>query len=206
MSDNKYPAQVKLKDITQDTVIDQLKHAFAFNYLDVDEFEKRLEVAIGTKNVAELNGLVADLPEKIETETPAPQVNQSQVKENDVFLAMMSGITKKGNWKPPRNLKIITIMGGVDLDFTKVSFPPGTTEITIFSFMGGVEIIIPPGINVDANGFALMGGFDDHSFHDQEFPGAPILKVRGVAFMGGIEIRPPKQNLLDRILKKFHLE
>lgn len=205
MSDNKYPAQAKLKVLSQDDVIERLKHAFAFDFLDVDEFEKRLVKATGTKNQAELNVLVADLPEMVEKETPVPQAGKSQVKESGTLFAMMSGISKRGNWKPPRNLKVVTIMGGVDLNFTKVNLPPGTTEVSIFSLMGGVDIIIPPGVNVDVSGFAIMGGFDDHSFHDQEYPGAPTLKIRGFAFMAGVDIRPPKQSLLERILRKFHL-
>jgi len=202
---NQYPSQFNPTPITQDEVIEKLKHAFAFDFLDIDEFEKRLSIASQTHNAAELNTLIHDLPVIEQKATPQPTANNISVKEDGTILSILSGVSRKGKWRPPRHLKIITFMGGADLNFTKVEFPPGVTEVTVFSVMGGVEIIIPPGVNVDVSGFAIMGSFEDHSHNDQAVPGAPTLKIRGFAFMGGVEIRAPRQNIMERILKKFNI-
>jgi hypothetical protein len=56
--------------------------------------------------------------------------------------------------------------------------------------MGGAEIIVPPGLNVESDGIAILGGFD----HTEEAsldpdPDAPILRLRGLALLGGVEVK-----------------
>ena len=55
--------------------------------------------------------------------------------------------------------------------------------------MGGIEIIVPPGLNVDANGVAIMGGFESRA--RQFRPAARtrrVLRINGFVLMGGVEI------------------
>jgi hypothetical protein len=67
--------------------------------------------------------------------------------------------------------------------------PPGITEVKVFAMWGGVDVIVPPGMNVECDGMGIMGGFD----HTPEAaarpdPGAPTLRVTGVALMGGVHV------------------
>jgi hypothetical protein len=195
----------------REKVIDKLKYAYANDLLEEKDFEKRVEIATSTRHRHELELLIDDLPAETEkppeggTDTAGVTINRGKVKESSALVGVFSGIEKKGVWRPSRNTKIVAAMGGVDLDFTHAQMPPGVTEINIFAMMGGVEIVVPPGINVDAHGFAFMGGFEDRC-HNREIPGAPTLKIRGFAFLGGIEIRPPKERLMKKILKKLGLD
>jgi hypothetical protein len=52
-----------------------------------------------------------------------------------------------------------------------------------------VEIIVPPNLPVTADGVAIMGGFAhvDRALADPD-PAAPMLRVTGLAFMGGVHI------------------
>jgi hypothetical protein len=55
--------------------------------------------------------------------------------------------------------------------------------------MGGVEIIVPPGIQVETNGVGLMGGFaSGGDVAETARPDAPVLRIGGLALMGGVEI------------------
>ncbi len=66
--------------------------------------------------------------------------------------------------------------------------------IHAYALMGGVQIIVPEDIDVDVAGIGLMGGFD-HSATGPGKPGAPRLKVIGLALMGGVNVkrRPARQ-------------
>jgi hypothetical protein len=91
-------------------------------------------------------------------------------------------------------------MGGLSLDFREALLPPGETDVWIFTLMGGAEIIVPPGLTVESDGIAIMGGFEhreDSSITDD--PNAPILRLRGLALMGGVEvsIRYPGESVRD---------
>src|SRR6266496_909188 len=63
------------------------------------------------------------------------------------------------------------------------------TTITAVAIMGGIEVIVPPGIRVESSGFGFMGGWDNRASDDRLAPDAPVLRVRGLALMGGVEIR-----------------
>jgi predicted membrane protein len=51
-------------------------------------------------------------------------------------------------------------MGGSELDFREAVMGPGVTELQIFAVCGGVEVVVPPGLNVESHGIAIMGGFE----------------------------------------------
>jgi hypothetical protein len=85
---------------------------------------------------------------------------------------------------------VLTVMSGAHLDFRDARFPPGVTDVTCFVLMGGVEIIVPPGVHVELNGFALMGGFGQRGGRElPSDPNAPVLRIGGVAVMGGVDLQ-----------------
>ena len=64
------------------------------------------------------------------------------------------------------------------------------TDIYVFALMGGVEIIVPPNVRLESDGFAIMGGFEDQLKDPASGdPNVPLIRVHGVAIMGGVEAR-----------------
>jgi hypothetical protein len=139
---------------------------------------------------------VADLP----TETASASGSSSpgakvalalpeNVSERQVVLAVMAGTERRGVWTPPRHLHVVAVMGSAELDFREARFGPGVTEVTCFAMMGSIEIVVPPGVQVETNGLALMASFaHSGSAHSPADPGAPILRIGGLAIMGSVEI------------------
>ena len=84
----------------------------------------------------------------------------------------------------------IAVMGGVELDFREALLPRGVTELKVYAIMGGVEVIVPPDLNVESHGIGIMGGFD-HAGNEMQHPdpNAPVLRVSGIALMGGVDIK-----------------
>ena len=127
------------------------------------------------------------------------------------MVAALGGVERKGRWIPARTSFAIAVMGGLSLDFREALLPPGETEVWIFTLMGGAEIIVPPGLTVESDGIAIMGGFEhreDSSITDD--PNAPILRLKGFALMGGVDvsIRYPGESVRDakRRLKEIRRE
>jgi hypothetical protein len=54
--------------------------------------------------------------------------------------------------------------------------------------MGGVEITVPEGLTVQVDGIGIFGGFDQKAEGPGE-PGAPVLRIKGAALFGGVEIK-----------------
>ncbi|HEX2166410.1 MAG TPA: LiaF domain-containing protein, partial [Longimicrobiales bacterium] len=110
------------------------------------------------------------------------------IRDSRTLLAFMGGVERRGNWSPGKKNVVMALMGGADLDFREVALPPGETEVFIFAMMGGVDIVVPPDLNVDASGIAIMGGFGHASSTRNPDPAAPVLRINGFCFMGGVDI------------------
>lgn len=116
---------------------------------------------------------------------PLPGLEQTNV------LAVFGGTTRKGRWRPARCTRAVALFGGIALDLREAVLPPGITEITIVTAWGGVDVTVPPNLHVVISGTAVFGGFDqsvDGGAAPPATPDAPALHIRGVAFMGGVDI------------------
>ena len=188
---------------TRQVTIDALMEHFANDVMDVDEFELRVGAAHSASTSDELKELLRDLPGGGDlpavvgargSTMPAHVSDYSvtsadQVKEKQFVVAAMAGTVRKGRWAPARKNYAVCVMGGVELDFREAILGPGVTEVQVFTMWGGVEIIVPPGLNVESHGIALMGGFE-HAADSTLVPdpGAPTLRITGVALMAGVDI------------------
>lgn len=192
--------------------VDRLCEAFADDRMEVEEFERRVELAHRAATVAELQRLLADLPappppvpakrppasgadpgrELAAAAAPARRLQMQApeaVRENSFVAGVMGGATRKGTWRPARINYAVGIMGGFELDFREAVLPPGVTEVRVFAFWGGGEIIVPPEVVLEVSALGLMGGFEEtHYAPSSAAPNAPVIRVTGVAIMGGAEI------------------
>lgn len=189
------PAPVPLEQ-TRQTVILQLTHHFAADNLSVEALEERLDRAHNAATLDDLRALVSDLPAVQPGAPPATAPRTyvaaaagAHVTERQTIVGIMGGAERKGVWTPARQTAVIALMGGVELDFREARLPSGVTEVNVFAIMGGVEIMVPPGVHVDMNGFALMGGFGQCGYAPPPTdPNAPILRISGFALMGGVDV------------------
>ncbi|HEU5060055.1 MAG TPA: LiaF domain-containing protein [Kofleriaceae bacterium] len=181
-------------------VIDRLTEDFARDLLDVDEFDERVTKAHQATSLETLDDLVRDL---VPLEKGAPPVTESQAMrihpqreivpydrpERRWAVAVLGGVERKGTWRVPQRLKVVCVMGGAELDFRDVNLPPGETEVSVTCVMGGAEIIVPPDLAVECDGVAILGGFE-HTDRapPKPDPDMPLLRIKGVAFMGGFSI------------------
>lgn len=165
---------------------------FAGDNLDVVELERRLDLVYAATSQADLDRLLSDLPALAVGEAPegAPAIRVEpgrEVARTRTMVAVMGGAERKGVWTPPRHLNVLALMGGAGVDFREAIFASPVTEVTVVAMMGGAEIIVPPGVRVESNGFALMGAFESV---DQESvdPQAPLIKINGFVCMGAAEV------------------
>jgi uncharacterized protein DUF1707/cell wall-active antibiotic response 4TMS protein YvqF len=182
---------VSVRDARERTIA-ILSDLFAADDLELDEFERRVSLVHRASSVAEIEQVVADLKKPDHVVKPQPStalVPVSQVPERQTRLAIMSGVDKRGAWTAPRSMRVIAIMGGVNLDYREAKVAAGVIDLYIFALMGGVSIIVPPDLAVEVSGSAIMGGFDEiDRAPAQPDPDRPTLRIHGFAMMGGVSI------------------
>lgn len=195
-----------VSDGVREAAVDALAEAFAGDLIPLEEFERRVELAHRADTTAELRALLGDLPRGQELPAiraggmPAPGAAGSlepssgrrelatHVPDQAVVVGLMGAGVRKGRWHPARYNYAIGVMGGAELDFRECALPP-VTDIRCFAIMGGVDIVVPPDVIVETSGVGIMGGFDHVAISDAAPEGAPIIRVTGLALMGGVTVK-----------------
>jgi hypothetical protein len=189
--------ELRASDTDRERVADQLREAAGHGRLTMDELDERLERTYTAKTYAELEPLTRDLPATgtaMPLPTPAGATGTGVARIGGTSgrrgwaIAIMSGSTRRGRWVVPRRYNAFAFWGGVVIDLRDASFAERETVIRASAVMGGIEIIAPEDVDVRVEGFGLMGGYDDEtpSRLSPPPPGAPIVRVTGIAFWAGV--------------------
>lgn len=193
----------RASDAERNQAVERLQTAFAEGRLTDEEFDERMRAALTARTHADLARLLADLPPAPGAATPAaasPLIGRQEPGAPQVHwaVAVMSGSERRGRWVAPPSVNAVAVMGGCELDFRAATLASQTTTVTVVAIMGGVEITVPPGVRVQWDGFVLMGGVDDRVDDADVPPGAPLVRVRGLVLMGGVQIRTKAPKDRDR--------
>jgi hypothetical protein len=192
--------ELRASDADRERVAEVLRDALAEGRLDMAEFEERLEAAYGARTYGELAPLTRDLP--------APGVAPPVVPLHKVAggggswadrivggdgssgtaVGVMSGFQRKGRWTVPKRMNCFAFWGGGELDLREAYFADREVEINCVAIMGGVQVIVPPGVEVAVRGIGVMGGFDQREEGVPGDPGAPRVIITGFAFWGGVGV------------------
>ncbi|MEI6252783.1 MAG: DUF1707 domain-containing protein [Mycobacteriaceae bacterium] len=180
-------SSMKASDDDRLQVAHLLSEAASNGRLTLDQYEGRLAKTYSATSYDELERLTYDLPEAMEfrrgTSRPAPST---------MLLAILSGFDRSGRWNVPGRMTTFTLFGGGVVDLRYADFTSSDVEIHAYSIFGGQTILLPPEVNVDIKGHAVMGGFDK-SVEGTGTPGAPKVSIRGFSLLGGVGIKRRKR-------------
>jgi hypothetical protein len=192
--------ELRASDTDRERIARILHDAMADGRLTIDELDERLQATYAAKTLGDLVPLTVDLAARDDL----PPLGPSRASLPDgrivgsgdgpsVSVAVLSGFSRKGEWTVSPVHTAVAVMGGGELDLTSANFVAAETVIYAYAFWGGIEIRVPDDITVHVEGFGFMGGFD-HKGGGNAGPGAPVVRVRGLAIMGGIDVKRPKKS------------
>lgn len=169
-----------VSDTDRELVVDRLRVACGEGRISLDEFTDRVGGVYQARTSGDLERLTGDLPAV--PEPPAPDIRSSRW-----VVGVLSGARRSGPWRPARPTRVVAVLGSCRVDLTRVDLEP-ETHIVATAVLGGIEVLVPEGVGVDFGGFAFLGGRDDKTTAHGR-PGAPIVRVDGYAFLGGVTVR-----------------
>jgi hypothetical protein len=201
-------ARILVSDADRGRFADVLGDAFAEGRLTRDEYDERLTTAMAARTVADLVPVLDGLPPAAAAAAlaplagglvpaPAPGVvadvrgwgaPAGAAAASSSVVAVFGAAARKGQWVVPASLTTVALFGGVELDLTAATFTARETEIIAGAIFGGIEITVPEGLAVQVDGIGVFGGFDQRAAGPGD-PGAPLLRVRGGALFGGVEVK-----------------
>jgi len=181
---------VALRD-RREQVIARISDAYAQDLYDVDELDRRLDLAHSARTVAELDALVADLAAPTTALVPmtTQAIDDPTRQERRKVRALMGSVERKGRWVVPTNLTARAFWGSLVLDFREASLAAGITTLDIRATMASVELILPPSLAIDVDVSSIMGSCEErHRAPVEADPTRPFLRVTGTVIMGSVEI------------------
>lgn len=155
-----------------------LRDAAADGRLTIDELDERLELAYTARTMADLDRLTRDLGTLAPGSASGPRPRRR-------LVAVMSGAALAGRVRLGSVLHVLAVMGGVEIDLRDAELVDGELTIRVFALMGGVSLVVPPGIDVDVHDvIAFMGGRGSNV--PAAPAGAPRVRVTGFVMMAGL--------------------
>jgi hypothetical protein len=103
-------------------------------------------------------------------------------------VAVMSGFQRRGRWRVPKRFNCFALWGGGEIDLREADFADREVVVNCVAVMGGMNVVVPPGVEVVVRGIGVMGGFDHSEEGVPGDPGAPRVVVTGFAFWGGVGV------------------
>ena len=183
---------MRAADTDRIQVAQLLTDAAAQGQLQMSEYEDRLTRAYAAQTYDELDRISADLPGAV---TRARNGAPCRPAPSTLLLAIMSGFERRGRWNVPKRLTTVALFGGGVVDLRYADFTSPEVEIHSYSIMGGQTILVPPEVNVDLRGVAVMGTFDQ-SVNGQGSPGAPHVRIRGFSLWGSVGVKRKKRKAI----------
>jgi LiaF transmembrane domain/Cell wall-active antibiotics response LiaF, C-terminal len=89
---------------------------------------------------------------------------------------------------PFQGADLSAVLGAAKLDLTTTAMAGDFATVDVFSFMGGIEILVPSDWNVVVKVGSLMGACVDKR-RPSALPATKQLIIRGTSIMGSVEIK-----------------
>ncbi|NVB41199.1 hypothetical protein G6O69_25395 [Pseudenhygromyxa sp. WMMC2535] len=172
---------------------------FAEDLIDADELDRRLDTLLEAQTLEAVAALTRDLEEP---GAPPGQALARQssgqalarledLPERRELTAIFSSIEEVGRWVPARHNRVTDVFADAKLDFCEAVLGPGETVVEIRCVFGSMEILVPRSLAVRVETSAVFADVsrDPEVRSEPEYPGDPVLVVRGSLVFASLEIR-----------------
>jgi len=196
-------------DALREETVDQLIMNYGHGKLSREAFERRLDEALDTKSHDKLVELTHDLDLKTDKQYATQKKAELGIRmeehpaadadDVEYMINIFGGTHRRGVWDVPREIRLINIFGGAELDFSDARFSAQTTHVTMLCLFGGASFRVHERMRTVSKAVCIFGGIDNRAPATTD-PNAPTLWIQGLALFGGADIRvkkTPKQRLQE---------
>jgi hypothetical protein len=155
----------------RDAIIDRLSTDYAHGAFEVEELERRLALVHAAQTPAELAALA---PEPTTALVPSQRLR-----------VVMGSIERTGPWAVPQHLSARVLWGNLLVDLRTARLAPATT-IEVDVTMGNVEVLVPPGVDVEVDASSFMGNVEDRT--QRSYAGTSVVRIVGRVKLGNLEV------------------
>jgi hypothetical protein len=173
---------IRASDAEREKAVERLRTHAVEGRLTLEEFADRVERAYAARSLQELDDLARDLPA---TGSAAPPGQRRPMRR---LVSILGGLDRRGRFRLAAETVVLTFMGGIDLDLRDAEIEAPESTLTLYTLMGGVDIKVPEGVDLDVGGLSILGGKDVRTGKRPLPPGAPRLTIRAYTLLGGVSV------------------
>lgn len=180
---------VRASDAEREQTVELLRTHAVDGRLTLEEYAERMDKAYAARTREELAVLERDLPQSTGTQGPV-----SARKSTRRLVAVLSGLERRGRWRLGSDTVAVAFLGGIDLDLREAEIEAAESQLSVYTVLGGAEIKVPEGVDLEVGGFSLLGGKEVRGGSRPVSPGAPKLTIRAFTILGGVSVttKPPR--------------
>lgn len=192
-------SHIRASDADRDRVVRIVGEALADGRLSPQEHSDRLDAIYDARTIGELAPITHDLPAVPHEHAGAPAPRSSVFvdpagasSDTDKMIGILGGGQRKGRWRVRRRTKAVMVLGGFELDMTELTFDAPVVEIKLFALLGGLHLVVPEGVEVRNHCGNILGGVNVDTGGGPAVPGAPVIVLKGLLFLGGVDVKARK--------------
>jgi Domain of unknown function (DUF1707) len=172
---------MRASDLERDQALVRLHQAFAEGRLTSAELDQRMDAVLAARTRPEIDRLLADLPDG--APPPAPGKAEPVRAGGRWLVGFKSRVRRGGRWRLPRRYTVAVYKGGGVVDLSRAEFDEPVSVLRALAYKSDLHIVVPPGLRVEFGGLGVSGELDQEAL-----PGAPLLRIQGLAYKGAVEV------------------
>ncbi len=200
----------------RDKILRRLETAYADNKLELDEYEKRLDLAYKAEYIEDLEALVHDFPGFHQSDSR--EVDRYVDKDisdtdDDTKLTIIGDQHLTAEDFSNSRMQSLSILGDVNIDIRRFRNSEEPVRIKLFSLIGDTRIIIPRGMKIKNRSKSLLGDYElvrneEQSPQDERFEeSTATCIIEGFSLLGDLSIREEgskKKGFLQQFFKGWN--
>jgi hypothetical protein len=171
---------VRASDADREAVVARLEKAVGEGRLGVDEFGHRAAVTYDAVTLADLDAVVADLPDD------RPPVEIVGTRTPEVLTSVIGDVRLAGVTAPRR---VSTVLGDVRIDLRGLRTDADRIDIHVTTVVGDIEVIVAEGVDAELQGRTVFGDRRTELAAVPRLAGTPRVVVRARAVFGDLRLR-----------------
>ncbi len=181
-------------DVVREEAIDRLIVNYGHGELSLEAFERRLDQALVSNSSSEISELVADLHLQADKGYAdqkraelALDYDYGAARDVEYMINVFGGSNRRGPWNVPKEIRMLNLFGGGEIDFTEAKFTHPSVRIKMLTLFGGASIYVREDLNTISKTISIFGG-TDNSAPSNRGSDAPAVIVEGLVLFGGTSI------------------
>jgi hypothetical protein len=176
----------------RDQVVAQLGAAWAAETIDEPEMERRMAAAFAAREPADLERLVADLPEPAAVvpvvHAPVTHHASNAMQPSQLRRVVLGSVEERVTGVVPARLELGARLGNFELDFSQADFANDVTEIVVDVVLGNIELRLPADLIVEIRIDNVLASVEFHDERSMVPRSGRTVRVTGSCWLGNVEV------------------